>query len=245
MLHEKNINKLAATILLSISSFAVAEEIFIHKPFVFSPSSLGEITVSHDDSNFYVWSNDQRYQVNYYDLDPILRNPCKEKLQKFFKQHYIAVSQCDNGDFIIKSRVRTRGGGPILASAFYWGTKAVCYGTAGAAIGAGVATGVPMVAGAATTALAAAGVPAAAGSAAATAATTVAATTATAGASAVVTPGSIAVTAAIGTSAAATETAAFVTASTVATSGGVAGAVATVEAASAGMGAIGMMIPFL
>jgi hypothetical protein len=232
--------KLKLAILLFISSPLNAEEIIIHDQFVRVPERLGSLKVSHDEDTFYIWQSRERHYVNLFDIDPILRKPSQEKFQEFFKRNYIEVNQCDDGSYIIRAKVRTLGGGPILASLFYWGTKTLCYGTAAAAVGTGLATATPIIVGAATAVAGSTG-GAAAGAAIGVASTSVAGTTA----AAMATPGAIAVAGAISTSAALSADAVAITASTVATSGGIAGAVAAVEGAALGAASIGMMIPFL
>lgn len=175
-----------------------------------------------NNTDIYVEDDNAAYRVETCEMNKDLRDLLKYKaLAKFLDSNagYIRIKKEEGDDiYALDAKVRGNGGGPILAGVFYWGTKAVCYGTALAgATTAVVATG--GVAGA----LTGAGV-GIVGSGATAGAGVVASTIAGAGL--------------------ATE-AAMTTASVVASSGGIAGAIATVEAGATFMGALGMAIPFL
>lgn len=172
-----------------------------------------------NNKDLYVEDEDAVYRVDIAEMNKDLRDILKYKaLSKFIEnQGYIRINE-DDDKYSLAAKVRGDGGGPILAGAFYWGTKAFCYGTALAgATTAVVATG--GIAGAVTGAgvgLVGSGATAGAG--------VVASTIAGAGL--------------------ATE-AAMATASVVTSSGGIVGAIAAVEAGATFMGAVGMAIPFL
>lgn len=90
---------------------------------------------------FHVKQNREIYDVNRFDVDPLLRNANKKTLKKFQKFGYIGVKQFDNGKFSLNAHVRGLGGGPILAVTFYWVTKAVYWdGMFAATAGTSVAT---------------------------------------------------------------------------------------------------------
>lgn len=139
-------------------------------------------------------------------------------LTKFKEAGYIRVNKDNTGKYALAAHVRGLGGGPVLASIFYWGTKAVCYGTA--------------LAGATTVVVATGGV----------------AGGVTGGAVALIGSGASAgtgVVAGVITGAGFATEASLATASIVTSSGGIVGAVATVESAAGFMGAIGLAIPWL
>ena len=149
-------------------------------------------------------------------VDPILQNILNEELEEYLNSARIFVSQTDGGEFVLKTKLCLKGGGPILASIGYWVTKTFCYGTAVAgAAGAVVATG--GAAGAAAGAMAAA--------------STVGASTAAVVAGGAIAGGGLATEAAMATTA------------VVASAGGFAAAAAAVETASLGVFSLLFALP--
>lgn len=159
------------------------------------------------------------YRIERHGMNKNMRDVLVYKaLKKFKEAGYIRINKDEDGKYALVAKVRGEGGGPILAGIFYYGTKAVCYGTALAgATTAVVATGglAGAVTGAGVTAV---GLGASAGT------TLVAGGVAGAGLA---------------------GEAALATASVVTSSGGIVGAIAAVEAGATFMGAVGLAIPFL
>lgn len=178
-------------------------------------------TVGHVGRVFFATdSTGRRSWIRPENLSPELRGMDAEGLAKCLNVGRLTLSQ--SGDaFALRWDARICGGGPISGLIAYWATKAVCYGTATAAVtGAIVATG-----------------GAAAGAAASLAGGAL-------GTASGVAAGAGAVAGAIGASAAATAAATEITAATVG-GAGLAATVAAVESASLGVGAFFTAIPFL
>ncbi|MCL5875103.1 MAG: hypothetical protein M1114_01390 [Candidatus Dependentiae bacterium] len=75
----------------------------------------------------------------------------------------IKLSKMSNGEYVLRSGIDIKGGGPILGSIFYWGTKTLAYGAiVGGVSAAAAATGGAAGAAAATIITSSASVPAAA-----------------------------------------------------------------------------------
>jgi len=183
--------------------------------------------ILRDDTGYKVLDNGRWNQVKSYDVDPALRKMNKEQLCKFFAAGCkIRATKTNNGDYILRSFVPGKGGGLVLAYAFYWATKAAAYGAlTGAAVTAVAATGGAAAAGA----VGAVGAVATAG---AGAATTVAAGAVASG-----------VGSAVGVSVAATAATTAVAGAGAAA--GLAAVTTAIEAASLAAGALGAWIPFL
>lgn len=173
-------------------------------------------------SNYYVKQNNEMIRVHNYNVDPLLKKFNKQQLQVFIKQGYINVFRFDNGSYKLTAQGRIKGGGPLLAWAGYWGTKAVCYGAALAAGSAAVVSTAGLAAGAA-------GTMAASGAIAAVSTST----------------GTAVVAGAIGASTTATAAATTATVAVVGSSGSIAAAVGAVESAATAVGALGALIPWL
>ena len=189
----------------------------IKKSSLFATHDVGEVDLFHNDKGFHVVQDDEVYTVNPQSLDPLLRTLKHKQLKKFQKIGYIQVKKNEDNEFSLVSKVRAKGGGPVLAAGFYWATKALCYGgmiaAAGAAVGATGGGAVVLAGAGEILAVSGSGVAAVA----------------------------------IGSSATATAaaTAGTTVAVVAGTTGGVAAVVAGVESASCVMAAIGMAIPFL
>lgn len=168
---------------------------------------------------FYVEDENASYRIEKHNINPLLHEVAKRGvLDKFKDAGYIRVNKLEDGKYELLAKVRGEGGGPILAGILYYGTKALCYGTA--------------LAGATTVVVATGGL--------AGAATGAGVTAIGLGASA----GTSVVAGGIAGAGLAGE-AALATASVVTSSGGIVGAFAAVEAGATLMGAVGMAIPFL
>lgn len=191
----------------------------LEKGQVLVPEKLGQLAVIHHGNKFYVDRNGETKQVQNCFIDKGLRGISRDKLESFLANNgYVSLSQMSDGEYVLRSRGRLNGGGPVAGAIGYWLTKSLCYGAAVAAAGtAVVATG--GVAGAVTGAA-------------------VTGATLGVGAGASVAAGAIA-------GAGAAEGAALVTAGVVTGAGGIAGAVAAVESASLGVGTALTLCPFL
>lgn len=204
----------------------------LDKSRVFSPQSLGEISLAHSYGCFLVEDERGSHQVQNCFIDKELRGISEHQLDKLLENGHVAVNQMSDGQYSIRAYRHLNGGGPIAGAIAYWVTKSLCWGGVGAAAAAGtaaVAAATVATGGAAgvTTAVAInAGVSVAIAS---TGAGTVAA-------------GSVA--AAVGTSAAATGAVATA-AGAVASAGGIAGVVAGIETASLAAGTAFTLMPFL
>lgn len=189
--------------------------------------------IMRDNTGYKVFDKGHWNRVNNYDVDPTLRKMNKEQLCKYMAAGCkIRAKRCSNGDYVLRTFVPGKGGGPVTGFAAYWATKVICYGTAAAATATVVVATAPAAAAFAT------------GAAATVAAGSIAAgagTAAVAGITAEVAAGVVAG----GIAAAGAEGAAAATVATVSAAGGIGAAVAAVEAASWGVGAFFTAIPFL
>lgn len=102
----------------------------------FAPKKLGDVTLFHDQSEFHVSKNKKLHIVKKYWIDRELRDITSEKLKSFLEKGYVSINQMEDGEYILKAKVRANGGGPLLGSLLYALTKTACYGTAVAATGA-------------------------------------------------------------------------------------------------------------
>jgi hypothetical protein len=113
----------------------------ISKSSFHAPHQLGAIKLSHDVDGFSVFKDGKKHAVAKYFVDKSIRNMPTEQIQKFLKNNgYLSVNQMSDQGYSIKANGRINGGGPLLASFLYGATKATCYGTAVAAVGAVVVT---------------------------------------------------------------------------------------------------------
>ena len=191
---------------------------------VLKPERLKNTKLYQNEEGYYAKQDKSTYHIKSYDIDPLLKKLKGDKLQKFLDIGYISLHQMDNEDFVLKAHVRGLGGGPILAGIFYWGTKAICYGTALAAGSAAVTTVVVASGGSVAPVMVGAALVKAAG-----AGSTI---------------GMAAVSAGITTSGG-TAIATTLTAGTLTSAGSIPAAIALVESAASAAGTIGMLIPWL
>ncbi len=179
------------------------------------------VKVLHDKTHYYVSDENASYRVENHEVSPLLKQVLKRNaLAEYSRSCKIRVKKHKDGTYSLIEKVPGKGGGPILAGLFYGIVKVGAYaGMVAMGVGAGAVvtaasggTGAaPVVAGTIVLAKGAIG--------------------ATAGM------------AAVGTAVATTSAGAALgtgTAALIATSGGVAGYLATVEAAAAWAGAAGM-----
>lgn len=218
MLHNNKITTLFFTLFISNN----CNQVKIDRNALFIPSKIGQVSVIHEDNKFKVQSSTGTHEVKPWHMNKELRNIPQDQILKLLAlgSSYLHVNNMEgnNEEYSLKLYHRLKGGGPITGAILYWGTKAICYGTAAAGAGAAVvATG-----GAAGAAI---------GSAAAVA---------TSGG----TMGAGIVAGAIGGAGLAGE-AALGTTAIVSTAGGIASAIAVVETTAASAGMLGLSIPFL
>ncbi len=125
---------------------------------LFVPHSLGKVSVSYEDSNFFV-TNEKGVckKVERAFVSKELRGLSGETLEKRLEVAYLALNKVGES-YGVTLNYRLLGGGPILAAYGYWATKTICYGTlVGAGTAGVVATGGAVLgAGGAATAAAAA-----------------------------------------------------------------------------------------
>jgi|GEM_PF-3388253 hypothetical protein len=195
-------------------------------------SGMNAMQLTHKGHDFFVETENQTFPIQRAFIDKELRGIDADKLSKLAAAGaYLKLNKMENSDdYSLRLGGRLNGAGPITANVLYWVTKSVCWGGVGAAATAGVAT-------VAATTVATGGTAGVAVGAALNAGATVA-LAGTAGGS--VAAGAVA--AAVGTSAAATSAAGLATGA-IASAGGAAGVVATIEAASVGAFAFGLLLP--
>ena len=164
-------NLLSLILLLSVS-LASATDVFKISPLAVRTPGLSGIELLHSDGQFTILKDGQLVSVNPHDVDEEIRELSSQELQLVSGMGKFLVKQFDNGEYSVKLAGGLKGGGPIVATAFYWTTKSLCWlgvgtgaavvatgitaatvatgGAAGGAIGAGAAaavgTGVPAAA---------------------------------------------------------------------------------------------------
>ncbi len=224
--------KKAIVLPLLISFFIPIHAVRLDKSKIFSPQSLGELSLEHNDAGFFVEDESGSHQVQNCFADKDLRGVSDERLGKLLENGHIAVNRMSDGQYSLRAYRHLNGGGPVAGAIAYWVTKSLCWGGIGAAAAAGTAA----VAAATVATGGTAGVAAAA---AINAGASVAIASTGAG-----TVAAGAVAAAVGTSAAATSAAATVAGAAV-SAGGVAGVIAGIETASLAAGTAFTLMPFL
>ncbi len=190
---------------------------------VFVPERLGKVKLSHNGKRFLAKQKGQRTKIQNCFVDKTIRGVSQERLAKLMDCGYLSLNQTDDGEFTLKHNVRGPGGGPVLATLFYWATKVGLYSAIGGAV-AGSTAAVVVTGGAAAPAVA--GLGAAVGTGIGTAA-----------ASAAI--GGAVVSTAVAGSAAATAAVGGTALAVGAGAGGAAGVIAAIEAAAIAAAAIG------
>lgn len=129
-------------LLCLFSSFALASEVIkFDKGAIRHRESLGNINLLKKDKEFFVEKDGVEKLVKSYDMDELLKKADKRQLLAFIEQQgHIEISQTDNADYILRSKGRINGGGPVLAWIGYWGVKAFGYGVPAAVTITTVAT---------------------------------------------------------------------------------------------------------
>lgn len=187
----------------------------------------------YDKEGFFVRKDKEDVRIKKYDTDKLLRGRSVNDMAKYTLLGKVRLAELDSGEYTVQAQGELKGGGPVLASVFYWGTKIGLYSAiAGAAAGTVAAT-VATAGGAA---------PLAAGAGAVVGEGFLAATTGVAVgtgiASTALSVGGAGVAAAVGSSAAATAVVAETTVA-VGAAGGAAGVITAIEAAAIAAGAFG------
>jgi hypothetical protein len=132
---------LLLNILLCVS-FVEAKITKINNSSLLAPSDLGEVNLYHTPGKFFISQNGEFHAIESYNTDALLKTLKTEHLDKFQQVAFFSISQLSDGEFVLRGHIRGNGGGPMTASAFYWITKSVLYGSVAAtATTAVVATG--------------------------------------------------------------------------------------------------------
>ncbi len=103
-----------------LTTLSHAGQLTIKDSSIFSPKELGLVSLTHDDSGFYVMHNGVKRSVKSHNVDKDLRNRPSNKIEKFLEHGYISVNKMSDGDFTLNSKIRGNGGG-------YFGAVAGCY----------------------------------------------------------------------------------------------------------------------
>lgn len=111
--------------------------------------SMSGAVIGHTGKHFTVTESDRSYKVGRESIDNTLRNVHASNIAAFLRRGRITAHKTSDGSYMLRGHVNGLGGGPVCASFAYWATKVLCYGTAAAATGAVVASGVGAIAGAA------------------------------------------------------------------------------------------------
>lgn len=103
---------------------------------------LGNLKVSYGESGFIIHNEDENthHVVQGYNLNKTLRDMSPQARQAFMRNGCLKVGRMSDGEYSLEMHGRLKGGGPILASVFYWLTKSCCWAGVGIAASAGVAT---------------------------------------------------------------------------------------------------------
>ncbi|MCK5633219.1 hypothetical protein KAH94_05685 [bacterium] len=126
--------------LLTFCSSSLAQTVQIPDSSVLTPSSIDKVQLFHDENGFYIIQNNETYSIEDCWTPPVLQNISSEKLETFLASAKIAVSQMDNGEFSLRTKLCLKGSGPVLSGIFYGATKAVAYGAMLGAAAYAVAT---------------------------------------------------------------------------------------------------------
>ena len=100
---------------------------------VYAKNELHGLSLKHDRKGFIVEDEMASRRVQNCFVDKDLRGKSREELTRYLAHNYVAVKQM--GDtYKITGEQRLDGSGPIGFAICYYGTKAICYVTLGAAI---------------------------------------------------------------------------------------------------------------
>ena len=120
-------------LLLPLLAFNLVQCVEIKE--IFAPKSLGKVALYHNKNKFWVHHKGGYHKVRNCFIDKNLRNIDEKTLRAFVASNYISINKGSDNEFSLNAKVRGLGGGPIFGAIGYWGTKALCYGTAAAAVG--------------------------------------------------------------------------------------------------------------
>lgn len=110
--------------------------------YVQKAKDLEHLQLYHENKEFYVKEGSVQHKVKKYFVDKIMQDVSDDFIKVFLNCGYLKLSKLSSGEFAVRSYGRIEGDGPIAGAIGFWGTKALCYGTIGAAaVGATVATG--------------------------------------------------------------------------------------------------------
>lgn len=114
-------------------------------------SNISGALVSHTGKYWAVTENDRSYRVGRESTCDVLRNINKTNMARFMQKGRISAHKLSDGSYMLRGHVDGLGGGPIVATAFYWGTKCLCWagiiGTGTAVVASGVGAGVALAGG--------------------------------------------------------------------------------------------------
>ncbi|MDP3889287.1 MAG: hypothetical protein Q8Q25_01950 [bacterium] len=121
-----------SVLMIMVTAYSGANAMHVDENAVFIPGKLGKLAlIHHGKRGFSVESASGSKQIQPCFVDKELRGIPSDRLAKLLAiGGYLSVNKMNNSeDYSVRLQGRVNGGGPLLASAFYWGTKALCYGT--------------------------------------------------------------------------------------------------------------------
>jgi hypothetical protein len=132
--------KLLIVGLLTSSALAMNSEIVkINKSAFMAPRSLVDISLIHENNNFFVEKDGIRQPIQKAFTSPLLRTIKPTQLVALHENGgYLKLKQMSDGEYSLDVLARINGGGPVAGQIAYWITKTLCYGTTAAATTAAV-----------------------------------------------------------------------------------------------------------
>lgn len=112
----------------------------------FASHKLGDLSLIRTDEGYEVLKDTNRTKVKSHDVDALLKNLDKEKLEIFIKDGhgYPEIKQLSNGDYKLRAHVRGEGSGPITGMILAWTVRAAMYIPPATAASVAVATTGPV-----------------------------------------------------------------------------------------------------
>ena len=105
-----------------------------------APSSLGQVTLYHNESGFNVIQDGISHPVRNYNVDKSLRSIKPKLLGALGNIGYVRINRLSDGEFKLDLQGRMNGGGPYFAYLAYGIAKAFCWSAVGVTAGAATAT---------------------------------------------------------------------------------------------------------
>jgi hypothetical protein len=117
--------RLLLILLCAAPAFAV--DLCIEGNGLFVPSELGALSIIKRDTEYVVVQDEKEHKV--FSTDTLLSTLNKKQLAAFLMNGgYIAVNKClKSNEYILRSKGRMNGGGPVLGAVAYWTTKVTGY----------------------------------------------------------------------------------------------------------------------